>query len=198
MKEVGITRFLTSKAGQYRGTLLAPAVDGLPEEVRDFFYHGKEYSQWIVEAARELSTKIGGLMVSKGFQGRVGMDMMVVKNAEGALRLRAPLEINPRATMGHVGLRLRKRISNDARGVFLLLGRHEIKKSQATSFSELITKLGAELPPLRGKDPSTHQQGVLTLNDPLVADQVLALCVIAPSLGALDRAIRKIGLSPLF
>ena len=50
-------------------------------------------------------------MVHKGYSGRAGIDLMIVRDLDGSLRLRLPLELNCRATMGHIALRLKTRLA---------------------------------------------------------------------------------------
>ena len=58
-------------------------------------------------------------LIDKCFYGFAGIDMILFKNQNGDIALQPLIEINPRYTMGHVALQLKKRICGVGRLCFL-------------------------------------------------------------------------------
>lgn len=93
---LGLTRPLNDARGRYQGHVVGHAFDGLAPEVHRFI------------AAQGLRDRYHQLGRELALPGRWGVDLMIHRTAEGELALREVVEVNPRTTMGHYALALRR------------------------------------------------------------------------------------------
>jgi len=197
VKHRGYTRFFTTSGGQYRGTLLAPFQDSISDELRAFLLREEEGVRWFHEMTQHLLDKLAVYLRKDAFVGKAGIDMMLVRTRDGAIRLRAPLELNPRATMGHVSQTIRRRVANEARGVFLFVGEKELSLSSCQDFPGFVDKMENALAYRVGNDGRSMAQGVMPLTDPQCASKVMAICLAAESVAHLDHVLTQAGLPAL-
>jgi hypothetical protein len=131
MKLVGGIRFVTDARGQYLGHFLGRFSDGLDREVIDILYGGgRDPQRW-----RRLSARVGQAVgsVLGDYVGPVGVDALVYRcRSSGALRIKPVVEINPRWSMGRVGLTLQKRVRPGVPAWFLLQGPAALQATEAS------------------------------------------------------------------
>ena len=158
----------------------------------------------------DLALHVGKELVEAGFAGSAGIDALIYRGGAGGdaagadegdgagerLQLYPLLEVNPRMTLGHVGLALQRRLVPGRSGLLLLAGAREVRASGAESFAGLLAKLEAALPlAVAGRDGAKRLGcGVVPLNDPTTAEVTLALWLAAPTGGALREALEACGL----
>ncbi len=152
-------------------------------------------SGWVKKTVRAVAEELAQEMAAVGFQGRAGIDCMVVRLASGDLALRVPLELNARATMGHVALALRKPLTNRAVGVWLFVTRADLKGTAYDGFPSLVRGLEAALP--EAHEAGQMVRGVFCTQDATQVEGVLSLGVVAPTLGLVKTALRTVGLEHL-
>jgi hypothetical protein len=167
---------------------------GLPEVLRRFLFRGTEGARWFRKAAKALATGLLPALNEAGFRGLAGLDMMVVRDVDGRLKLRAPLELNPRPTMGHIALALRRPLRKRAVGVWLLLGKRDVELTSCASFSDLLERLQTALPTIHEGQPNAVRQGAFSTNDAALAEQTLSLALVAPELADVLDALSAVGL----
>jgi len=178
-KSIGLTRFLTDERGQYLGSIVAPLGSGLDSELKRFLFDGNGGS-WVQQTLETLSREIGTALYSEGFRGRAGIDGMLVREPSGRIALRAPLELNPRATMGHVALEAARPIGSRAVSCWTLLTPALAKKNGFSCVKVLFEHLRDILPELwRDKTPV---QGVYPLNDPKQAESAVGVLIVCPDM----------------
>ncbi len=108
----GLSLFTTDARGGYTGNYVAP--DAWIAE-RITAAGSKSSLEGVVQkVAAELSSLIEGK-----YCGILGVDMMLVRDAEGCIRLHPCVETNFRRTMGSVAIALRRHFPNGAVGVFI-------------------------------------------------------------------------------
>ena len=108
---LGLTRFFTTPKGDYLGHHLGVVSQTLPKgSMRCLYEHQllDKIVQHVVEA-----------LIGKCFYGFAGIDMILYKKRNGDIALQPLIEINPRYTMGHVALQVKKRICGVGRLRFL-------------------------------------------------------------------------------
>ncbi|MCP4915858.1 MAG: ferritin-like domain-containing protein [Proteobacteria bacterium] len=94
-KLLGLTRPLSSPQGRYVGHVVGHAFDGLAPEVHRFI------------AERDLRNHYHQLGRELALEDRWGIDFLLHR-VDGQLALREVVEVNPRMTMGHFALALRR------------------------------------------------------------------------------------------
>ncbi len=156
----GITRFFTTPAGRYRGTWAGPALGPMPQELTRFLHGDGRDRRWLTRMAGEVAARVGQEAASLGHQGPVGIDALVCR-WQGRPRLQPLVEINPRTTMGRVGLAMQDRVASGRAALFVVLSRSDLKQSGYKSF--LDWSQTREAPSFDG---SRVRQGVWFPTDP--------------------------------
>lgn len=194
----GITRFFTDARGQYLGSLVGPLGVGLSPELRRFVFECPDPKKpWMHHTLSALGMGLGERLAQAGFHGRAGMDAMVVRMPDGTLQLRAPLELNPRPTMGHIALGVAKPWGSRATVLWTFLRQPDLRRTQTPDLPTLLGRLQDNLPTLENLESGPPRQGVFPLNDPVHAAHVLGIIAVAKTLEEVQEAWKKTGLSPL-
>ena len=175
-KGLGLTRFFTDERGQYLGSLVAPLGIGVSPDIKRFLFQGRGGS-WVTSSLEQVAQQLARHMATHGFRGRAGIDAMVVRLPSGELRLRAPLELNPRATMGHIALAAAKPMASKSVSCWTLLTPPMAKKAGLSHARDLLDRWQQQLPEVRDGDRPT--QGIFPLNDPTTAEAVVGVLVVA-------------------
>ncbi|QZT37734.1 hypothetical protein K5X82_02280 [Halosquirtibacter xylanolyticus] len=118
---LGQASFFTLENGQYEGNNLQP----FPEEMED---QQKEFVQnHIKQCVEDLLSAFYIHNLTNIYQGIIGVDLLLLKDAKGNMRLQPCLEMNMRYNMGTVTLALRKRLPNNVNGFWKVerLGRQD-------------------------------------------------------------------------
>jgi hypothetical protein len=189
VRVAGVTRFLTDERGTYRGTCLGTPLAGLDDDLRRFFAGAGDRAASVPSQLEALAERVGAALAAEGHRGPAGIDALVARTPEG-LRLVPLLEINPRATMGHVALGLSPRIANGCAARFVLWSRADLKRAGVPDFAALTAALAAALPRQTRRTPKPQLvRGVLALTDPRRAQVLCAHLLVAESLDALTAAL---------
>ena len=184
-KGLGLTRFFTDNRGQYLGSLVAPLGIGVSPDIKRFLFQGRGGS-WVTSSLEQVAQQLARHMATHGFRGRAGIDAMVVRLPSGQLRLRAPLELNPRATMGHIALAAAKPMASKSMAYWTLLTPPMAKKAGVSHVRELLGHWQQLLPEVHDGDRPT--QGIFPLNDPNTAEAVIGVLVVAREWNEIERA----------
>ncbi|MEN0062578.1 MAG: DUF455 family protein [Myxococcota bacterium] len=148
---VGTTRF-GSFQGIFRGVVLGSPNLGLPSDVRRAFAE-----QRFVDQATAAARQVGEAARAKGFRGPLSVDALVV--GDSTLRLKPISEVNARYTMGHLGMRLRRRLAGDV-GLWLFLPIPSLRKAGFESAAAAFASLPAHV--VATNEPTTARR-ILTL-----------------------------------
>lgn len=177
----GVVRFVAHR-GVFRGVAVAPPAAGLPSAVARFLVEHRAYdrlqaaAQWVAERAQAL-----------GARGPLGVDGLVVRDA-GRLWLVPISEVNPRMTMGRLGIALRRRMAGV--GPWTFLPRGVVRGAGFGDTAGLLDAARIALPDrwARGR----LEQGVVVTNE--VCDQVITVLWVARRWSdALAAARRVVG-----
>ena len=179
----GVTRFLTDSRGQYTGTMLNRTLDQLdPELIR--FVVGPGSGPWrTITYLKGVARSVGRALSELGHVGPAGIDALVYRDQSGSYRLKPIVEINPRFTMGHVALGVRRAIAHGRSGVMLVVSLKTAMSRGYPSLSAFVRDLPR--PVLTGGQKKTIRSGVLALTDPERAEQAVALLAVDTELGSL-------------
>ncbi|MCB9761128.1 MAG: DUF455 family protein [Alphaproteobacteria bacterium] len=175
----GWTVFETTEGGRYRGTVVAPVARALPPALRRFWHGEGQDARWTRRVARAVAEAVNALCVARGYAGPVGVDGLVAQTDRGP-RLLPLLELNPRWTMGRVGLALRARVSPRQVGVFAVLTRSDARRVGARD----LAALAALWPPYRCDVDGLGLSGVLPLGEPSAARALLPALAVGEDAAA--------------
>ena len=117
--EFGVS--LTDQRGQYRGGLVGPLSRVVDAEVRRFLSGDGQDRHRIRRIMRVVAEEVARALKPSGYVGPVGVDALVFREANGELRIKPVVEINPRTTMGHVCAAFEKHVAPGRVGVWLIL-----------------------------------------------------------------------------
>lgn len=130
----GITRFFTTEGGRYLGTWVGPLLGPLPPGLARFLHADGREQRWLERVGRAVTALVGREAAALGHQGPFGVDAFVYE-WNGELKLQPLVEINPRTTMGRVGLALHDRVRHGRAGLFAVLSRGDLRQAGYKSFS---------------------------------------------------------------
>ena len=153
----------------------------------DFLHRSTEDADWIRSACHRVAgflTREYGVM---GHAGRVGIDLMVVRDLQGNLKLHTSLEFNARSTLGHVAVSVGRTLGPNQQGLWTLWTRKDLRSAGIPSFFALSNRLDEPVP------PDASVTGVPT-NDPEWVTQTLSIWTRSDSLEALQQTFLRAGL----
>jgi uncharacterized ferritin-like protein (DUF455 family) len=190
---VGVTRFDTDARGTWRGSWVSEVYLGMDAgcvrflretlpEFRDA--RGRAMSRmdvWTRECGRALQA-----LHEQGLRGPVGVDALVWRDPQGALRLRPWVELNARRTFGHVALRLRRRIAPGVPGRLRLRRLSTLRKlgfENAKAWEDSWADTGA----LQKDSQGRFVSGMWVLSDPEFAKEFVPVLEIGSQWTAMNR-----------
>ena len=170
---VGISRFLTDERGRFQGIFVSNMVGDLDPDVRRFLYGDGQDTHRL----QRLFGHLGDLLLPRlpdDFQGPIGVDAMVYREA-GALRMKPIVEVNPRFTMGRVGLSLRKRVLTSRTAVW----RVQRLRDLADDVETWAARLSAARPLEMTADGHQISMGAVFTNEPTEARVSVGVLMVA-------------------
>ena len=159
--------FITDHLWQYQGTILGRKSWNFSSETHRFFNHALPFWQKFVR-------DIGSALIDGGYQGPAGLDALIYKTANGKLRLKPLIELNPRWTMGRIALALESHIVPGVRAVWAILRKDSFDQS------ELERKYPVQF--IDGENGKRIKQGVFFTTDPDTAKEVVTALIVGDSL----------------
>lgn len=177
LRVLGYTRLLNNARGQFRGIVTNGFCLGLEPELVKFFMQRTEgrprVYHWYEES---FLPELEKLLASRGFEGPIGIDAFLYRDAAGELRLKPVVEMNPRYTMGRVALELGQRNAATSVGFFQIATRTQVKKLKMSGFTEYAEYLAGEFPVSLSQEKKPRVvEGSIVLNDPSHSKHFLAL-----------------------
>lgn len=161
-RNLGVTRFWTTRSGSYRGAMLGPWSTGLRPDVLRALHGGGRGSD-INDALSVMARFVGDALWQRGIRGAAGIDCMVISQ-DGVPKLFPVLEVNPRTTMGRVALSLHR--STGLRGGWFHLDDHALHSAGFAGRESFIDRV-------RSSD------GVYFTTDPVRARRLLTVMSVA-------------------
>lgn len=109
------------------------------------------------------------------FLGPLGIDCFVYRDAEGSMKLKPVVEINPRYTMGRLTVELMKTVHQGCYGLFRLVNKPSLKAEGCADFKTYAAKLREKFPVrLEGSTHPRICEGFVCLTEPEHAEFCLA------------------------
>ena len=114
----------------------------------------------------------------------MGIDAFAYRDADGKIRLKPIVEINPRYTMGRLTVELMKHVAPGSRGLFRLVSRKQARAEGFADFPTYARSLTKRFPiQLKGEPSPRISEGAICLNDPAQAQVCLAVFQVAHAAG---------------
>lgn len=185
---LGVTRFLTDQRGQYFGHILGDSMYGLSAETKATLLKQIGGDEGWRRMMQDTAHEVEKWLLSNGFRGRAGIDMFWFRSPGdgGKLGFRPINEINSRTTMGHIALRLSKRIAPGVSGVWRVLNKNQLHARGIPSFLELARSWRQAFPAQFAVGPQGNriEKGIFFTNDPTRATMTLGVVAVG------DDAVR--------
>ena len=183
---LGITRFVTDARGQYSGSFVHQKVAGLDEAHRRFLYGDGADGRRFRRLFERLGAMVQPQTDAAAYSGPLGVDALVYYEREqdgqsGRLRLKPVVEVNPRYTMGHLALRLGRRVNASRTALWTMLRVRDVAAAgfaDAAAFAAHMQRVA----PCELTDGGQLSRGVLFTTDPGQARAFTSLLVVGESL----------------
>ena len=188
----GFVRMINDQRGQFLGASLASNLTAGLDAAIPKFLHGPEGNRY-----RDLYSRLGDRVFQRcrevGYEGPVGIDAYVYRQADGALRLKPVVEMNPRFTMGRMALSLRKWIAPGRDMALALLSPVQLRALELESFEALAEFLTQRFPLAVIEEPKRRlAEGAFCLTDATFAKQCVAVLFVGrPSLSWFVKEVAK-------
>jgi uncharacterized ferritin-like protein (DUF455 family) len=186
LKLCGYTGLTNDAKGQFQANTATPGHQKkIPADLIALFPEPPDIAQRLHALYADIFALLEKELRRANFLGPVGIDAFAYRNADGIIRLKPLVEINPRYTMGRVTVELMKHVASGSRGKFRLVGRKQILAEGFTDFAAFAHSLNERFPiQLKGEPVPRISEGALCLNDPARAQVCLAVLQVAPMLVA--------------
>jgi uncharacterized ferritin-like protein (DUF455 family) len=190
LKRIGFTGLINDRKGQFQANWAAPNyARRIPLAITAVF--DQRTATGIHDVFDVLCARLEKELERAAFLGPLGIDAFIYRDAEGALRLKPIVEINPRYTMGRLTLELMRHTTPGAFGVFRLVSRAMARGAGSDDFARYNASLSGKFPVrLEGEPVRRIHSGALCLNDPVCAQVVLAIFQVTremPAIASLDH-----------
>jgi len=191
---LGTSRFLTDSRGQYRGSFVHHKVAGLDEETRRFLYGDGRDSRRLDQIFERFGQFLVGETVMGGgtYVGPVGVDALVYRDGNGELRLKPVVEVNPRFTMGRIGLNMATQVNAASTALWMILSTSELQRDCQSSAADFANELESSSPIQMTADGQISH-GALFTTDPHEAEAFVSLLVVAETLQGCKEILGPMG-----
>lgn len=177
-----VGRFLADARGQYLGTLLGPLTRTLPRDLRRWASGDGRDRDRLPRVAERVAREVAGALEPSGYVGPVGVDALIHRDANGELRFKPVVEINPRTTMGHVGVGMQRALAPGRVGLWTIVPIRELAASGEGSVQAFADALRARHPPRL--QSGSLDAGFVPTTDPSSARTFATMLFAGPSLEA--------------
>ncbi len=183
LKLCGFTGLINDARGQFIANFAEPHHHRrIPAKVMAWFNVPADLSGRLLELYREIMATLESEFRAAGFTGPAGIDAFVYRDAQGAVRLKPIVEINPRYTMGRVLVELMRQACQNSSGSFQLMNRVRLRGMGLADFPSYARRLAQQFPLRLDGDPAPRiREGALCLNEPDRAQACLAVFQVTPS-----------------
>jgi uncharacterized ferritin-like protein (DUF455 family) len=168
LKLCGYTGLLNDARGQFQGNWAEPKFDkSFPAAVLTSLQVTPRAGNEIQVFFNALFKSLEAELRSVGFLGPLGIDAFVYREADGAVKLKPVVEINPRYTMGRVTVELMKHVCPGSYGLFRLVNRAALKSANCSDFKNYAAAMTKQSPLISEGSPNRRlREGFVSLNDP--------------------------------
>jgi uncharacterized ferritin-like protein (DUF455 family) len=177
LKLCGFTGLHCDARGQFIANFAEPHFHKrIPAKIISLFREPKDISTRLLEFYGEIFATLESELRRADFAGPIGIDAFIYHDANGAVKLKPIVEINPRYTMGRVLVELMRQTCQNCHGSFQLVNLVQLHGEGFTDFPAFAKSLAKKFPLLLEGEPIPRiREGVLCLNDPATAQACLAV-----------------------
>jgi uncharacterized ferritin-like protein (DUF455 family) len=192
LKLCGYTGLLNDARGQFQGNWAEPKFDkSFPAAVLTSLQVSPRAGNEIQLFFTALFKSLEAELRTVGFLGPLGIDAFVYREADGAVKLKPVVEINPRYTMGRVTVELMKHVCPGSYGLFRLVNRAALKSANCSDFKSFAATMTKQFPLVSEGSPNRRlREGFVSLNDPEQAEVCLATFQLFPNQANFYSALR--------
>ena len=185
LKLCGYTGLINDARGQFQANFAEPHHHKrIPARVVSLFPEPPDISQRLLEVFGDIFSALEAELRAVDFTGPLGIDAFVYRAADGALKLKPVVEINPRYTMGRVLVELMRQTCQNTFGTFRLVNAAQLRAEGFADFPGFAQALAEQYPVQREGEPVPHiRRGAVCLNDPATAQVCLAVFLAEPMTG---------------
>jgi len=177
LKRCGFTGLINDERGQFIANFAEPHHHRrLPARVVSLFHEPTDISGRLLEFYEAIFARLEGQLRAVDFLGPLGVDAFIYRAADGGVRLKPVVEINPRYTMGRVLVELMRQTCQNSAGVFRLMNVAQLRSEGWADFPSYARALETRFPCQFAGEPAPRiRAGALCLNDPDRAQTCLAV-----------------------
>ena len=185
LKLCGYTGLINDYQGRFQANADSPGHQKkIPANLIELFPEPPDIAQRLHQFYTDTFALLEAELRRANFLGPVGIDAFAYRGADGKIRLKPIVEMNPRYTMGRLTVELMKHVAPGSHGLLRLVNR---KQALAASFVDFVTyarSLSERFPiRLKGEPSPRIREGTICLNDPAHAQVCLAVFQVAHSSG---------------
>ena len=176
LKICGFTGLSNTLQGRFKGNRAESDFrKRIPESALSSFANPRRTEHDLREFYDPVFAKLESELREREFIGPIGVDALVYRDADGRVRVKLVVEINPRYTMGRLTFELMKHVAPGSRGEFRIVNRPDLKRDGFAGFEEFAVAIRKRHPLKRSGQPRSRiEEGAVILTDPQRAKVVLA------------------------
>ena len=122
---LGWTLPLITPGRRYAGTRFRTSMIETDQALKIFVL--KNHCQNITQAVEWVESRLIAELNKRGFEGYFGVDAFVCRDENNEFKIKPFVELNPRMTMGHVALQLKKHLAPGVEGEFRIFSKRELQ-----------------------------------------------------------------------
>jgi uncharacterized ferritin-like protein (DUF455 family) len=186
LKLCGYTGLINDAKGQFQGNIAAPGHQKkIPANLIALFPEPPDIAQRLHALYTDIFDLLEEELHRANYLGPLGIDAFAYRDADGKIRLKPIVEINPRYTMGRVTVELMKHVAPGSRGLFRLISRKQTLAEGFEDFVAYACSLNERFPlHLKGEPSPRIGEGAICLNNPMAAQVCLAVFQVTHAAGA--------------
>jgi uncharacterized ferritin-like protein (DUF455 family) len=183
LKLCGYTGLHNDAKGQFQGNSAAPGHQKkIPANLIALFPEPPDIAQRLHALYADSFSLLEAELRRVNYFGPVGIDAFAYHEADGKIRLKPVVEINPRYTMGRLTVELMKNVAPGSRGLFRLVSHKQVVAEGFEDFVAFARSLAEKFPiQLKGEPSPRISGGAICLNDPAQAQVCLAVFQVVHS-----------------
>ena len=185
LKLCGYTGLINDARGQFQANVALPGHQKkIPANLIALFPEPPDIAQRLHALFADIFEMLEAELRRVHFSGPLSLDAFAYRAADGKIRLKPIVEINPRYTMGRVTVELMKHVAPGSRGEFRLVGLKQVVAGGYADFPAYIQELSRRRPiQLKGEPSPRISEGAFCLNDPARAQVCLAVFHVSHAAG---------------
>ncbi len=177
LKLCGFTGLINDARGQFVANFAESHFHKrIPAKIISQFSAQTNISGKLLELYHTIFARLETELRETKFSGAIGIDAFVYRAANGDVKLKPIVEINPRYTLGRVLVELMRQTRQNCAGQFRLVNAAQLRTEGFENFPDYANSLAQKFPlQIEGEPVPRIRSGVLCLNDPTRTKVCLAV-----------------------